>query len=106
MGDLLRRRLAAAGWHVSNRTPLPVVCFTHERIASGEVAVEDVVRRVVRSGRAWVSPVSLARRPRVVRACITSYRTGPEDVDALVAAVGDALDRAGSGPSRVRRSAP
>ena len=86
-GELLRERLRAAGWEIVNSTPLPVVCFTHQRIRAGELTAEAVARRVVRGGRAWISPVSLRGAPRVLRACITSYRTSPDDLDALVAAL-------------------
>ncbi len=91
MGDALRARLVAAGWRVVNATPLPVVCFTHPEIAAGRVTVGKVVGRVVRSGRAWVSPVKLAGRPPVIRACVTSYRTTEADLDALVATLNEAL---------------
>jgi len=91
MGDALREKLAAAGWRVVNATPLPVVCFTHPEIAAGRVTAGKVVQRVVRSGRAWVSPVRLARRPPCIRACVTSFRTTEADLDLLVAELGAAL---------------
>jgi glutamate/tyrosine decarboxylase-like PLP-dependent enzyme len=93
IGDLLRRRLRDAGWTVVNRTPLPLVCFTHPRIEDGRVGARDVARRVGSSGRAWVSGVTLPGRDgseTVLRACVTSYRTDDDDVDVLV----DELERA------------
>jgi glutamate/tyrosine decarboxylase-like PLP-dependent enzyme len=90
-GDALRERLAAEGWRIVNRTPLPVVCFTHREIAAGHVTAAKVAGRVVRGGRAWISTVKLDGGPPVLRACITSYRTRAEDLDALVAALADAL---------------
>jgi glutamate/tyrosine decarboxylase-like PLP-dependent enzyme len=91
MGDALRERLVAAGWRVVNSTPLPVVCFTHPLIAAGKVTVGRVVGPVVRGGRAWISPVKLDGGPPVIRACITSFRTTTDDLDVLVAALGEAL---------------
>lgn len=97
LGDLLRAKLAAAGWDVVNDTPLPLVNFTHARIVAGELTPGDVARAVVRSGRAWISPTVLADGRRVLRACITSFRTEERDLDALVAALGLALDPTRSG---------
>jgi glutamate/tyrosine decarboxylase-like PLP-dependent enzyme len=91
MGRSLRERLSAAGWTLVNETPLPVVCFTHPEIAAGHVTARKLASSVVRGGRAWISPVKLAGRPPCLRACITSWQTTEDDLDALVAALGDAL---------------
>lgn len=92
MGDLLRQRLAASGWEVVNETPLPVVCFVDARHADGRSAawLDAVARRVVLSGKAWISTARLRRTIPALRACITNYRTGPADVDALVRALEEA----------------
>jgi glutamate/tyrosine decarboxylase-like PLP-dependent enzyme len=87
MGDVLRARLTSAGWRVVNATPLPVVCFTHPRIAAGKATARRVAGDVVRSGRAWVSPVKLDGGPPVIRACVSSYRTTPDDLEVLVTAL-------------------
>jgi glutamate/tyrosine decarboxylase-like PLP-dependent enzyme len=86
MGERLRQRLRGSGWEIVNRTPLPVVCFVDATRPEGrtEAWLRDVAARVVGSGRAWISTASLAARTPVLRACITNYRTGPADVDALV----------------------
>jgi hypothetical protein len=91
MGEALRARFVAAGWRIVNATPLPVVCVTHPEIAAGRATVGKVVGRVVKRGRAWVSPVKLASRPPVIRACVTSFRTTEADLDELVAELGRAL---------------
>jgi hypothetical protein len=39
---------------------------------------------VVASGEAWVSLVALGSRIPAIRACITSFRTREQDLDALV----------------------
>jgi glutamate/tyrosine decarboxylase-like PLP-dependent enzyme len=91
MGDLLRDELQRAGFRVVNETPLPVVCFTHEKIEAGAPAPRTVVDRVNGSGRAWISEVLLSGERKALRACITSYRTGPEDVGILIGELERAL---------------
>jgi hypothetical protein len=53
---------------------------------------------VVGSGEAWISTVVLGEVGPALRACITNYRTGPGDVEALVASLGRARQRLGSRP--------
>lgn len=79
MGDMLRRLLEEDGWEIVNATPLPVVCFADPRLPDPE----PVAREVVRSGDAWISTTRLRGRA-VIRACITNYRTGEDDIVALV----------------------
>jgi hypothetical protein len=113
MGELLSRELVAAGWEVVNRTDLPVVCFVPGGMSaagpkgvagspgagggSAEGAAADIVaalaREVVASGEAWVSTTRLGGELPALRACITSYRTGPEDVRALVGVLEEARAR-------------
>lgn len=99
MGDRLRERLREAGWGIVNDTPLPVVCFVDAGKEGGKEGgrdgrsaafLEAVAAHVVGSGEAWISTVSLGEAGPALRACITNYRTGPEDLDALVAALGRA----------------
>ncbi len=92
LGRRLRELLAAAGFALLNSTPLPLVCFSHPRIASGEVAAGAVARRVVASGRAWLSAVRLGASGTALRACVTSYRTGDDDLRALVDAARAAVE--------------
>src|SRR5690606_17347151 len=84
MGEALRARLAAAGWRVVNDTALPVVCFTHPEVDAGRITAAAIRDRVYARGGAWVSTVQLAGGAPVLRACITSYQTGPGDLEALV----------------------
>ncbi|HEV7503832.1 MAG TPA: aminotransferase class V-fold PLP-dependent enzyme [Thermoanaerobaculia bacterium] len=99
MGDLLRRRLREAGWVVVNDTPLPVVCFVDgEREGRSASFLEAVAAYVVGSGEAWISTVVLGEVGTALRACITNYRTNPEDVEALVASLGRARERFGLRP--------
>ena len=92
MGDLLRARLAESGWRVVNRTPLPTVCFDDPAVPAALAAAgcAAVARRVVDSGKAWISTTRVGPGRAVLRACITNLRTGPDDVEALI----QALDQA------------
>jgi hypothetical protein len=86
MGYYLCDRLPSAGWDIMNRTPLPLVCFvdgTHPKGRSGEY-LSAVANEIVSSGKAWISVTRIKERIPVLRACITNYRTGLEDIDALV----------------------
>jgi glutamate/tyrosine decarboxylase-like PLP-dependent enzyme len=95
MGDRLRAGLTEAGWTVVNDTPLPLVCFAD---ASGRDRPagwsEAVAQQVLASGEAWISTVALGEAGTVLRACITNVRTGPAEVDALIATLGRARERA------------
>jgi glutamate/tyrosine decarboxylase-like PLP-dependent enzyme len=94
MGDRLRERLRQEGWTIVNDTPLPVVCFVDAgREGRSASFLEAVAADVVASGEAWLSTVALGEMGSALRACITNYRTGPEDIDALVAALGGARSR-------------
>ncbi|PZG52032.1 pyridoxal-dependent decarboxylase [Spongiactinospora gelatinilytica] len=91
LGELLARLLAEDGWERINDTPLPLVCVAApeaerdgpEHSAAWHAAIVD---RVVTGGDAWVSTVRLAGRP-AIRICLTSHRTRPADVEALVTAL-------------------
>lgn len=87
LGTRLATIIRERGWRVINNTPLPVVCLDHPGRNAGWH--DEVVQRVVASGSAWISTVHILGRT-VIRACITSYRTQPSDLDTLA----DALDSA------------
>ena len=95
MADHLRKQLTSRGWRVVNDSPFPLVCFTHDRIRSGQTTTAKVVDAVRAGGQAWLSDV-VVRRERVLRACVTSYRTTEQDVDVLVSE----LERALAGAQR------
>ncbi len=88
MGQLLRRRLAGAGWEIVNNTQLPVVCFVDP--SGGDDRQKRIALSVVASGEAWISTTLLGGRRTVLRACITNFRTDSSDIEALLAT----LDRA------------
>ena len=81
VADYLRNRLTSAGWIVVNQTPLPLVCFTHASLESGD-SVAAIAQQVVQGGRAWISSASLPEGP-VLRACITHDDSSPADIDVL-----------------------
>lgn len=91
MGERLRWRLQESGWLLCNRTPLPLVCFSHPQIESGQTSAAAVVAWVVASGQAWASTIRLPAGGEVVRACVCNYRTSPEDIDATVRSFDEAL---------------
>lgn len=75
----LRDALRSDGWALMNDTPLPVVCFADDSIDRPAL----VARTVNESGEARIFPVRLSGRI-VLRACVTNYATGADDIDLLV----------------------
>jgi hypothetical protein len=84
IGDTLRAKLKDAGWIVVNDTTLPLVCITHEDIQSSRCTTDDIVRSIQARGLVWLSDVVLGNREKVLRACITSFRTNENDLDILI----------------------
>jgi glutamate/tyrosine decarboxylase-like PLP-dependent enzyme len=87
MGERLRQGLRSTGWKVVNQTALPVLCFVERDHPAGRTVeyLEEIVRRVVVSGEAWLSLARIGNdQQSVIRACITNFRTGPAEVDALI----------------------
>ncbi|NIR32429.1 MAG: aminotransferase class V-fold PLP-dependent enzyme [Gammaproteobacteria bacterium] len=84
MGDLLRERLQLQDWTIVNMTPLPLVCFTHPDIEQGRTSTRRILDTIYERGRVWISDAIAGGQP-VLRACITSYRTEPSDIDVLMA---------------------
>jgi len=91
LGDELRERLASAGWIIKNPTDLPLVCFSHPRIESGEVTLEAVLAAIYRDNAVWVSIAPLGPGERALRACITSIHTRSEHLETLVSVCERAL---------------
>jgi hypothetical protein len=81
--ESVKERLVALGWRIANESPLAVLDAIPPA-ALGDV--RTLVRRVVASGRAWVAPTTFEGQD-VVRICATNGETGPEDVNALIAAL-------------------
>ncbi|MDQ3803205.1 MAG: pyridoxal-dependent decarboxylase [Acidobacteriota bacterium] len=95
VADDLREKLEASGWRVVNDPALAVVCFVDRAPRRGASAayLQAVRDEVVSSGRAWVSVTRLAGDRTVIRACVTNYRTGEREVDALVSALNAAREK-------------
>jgi len=83
MGDVLRESLARAGWRIVNRTPLPLVCFTRDGLVPSQFLADLYARQI-----AWMSEVRLGDGVPVVRACITSFRTQPSDIEWAIREMG------------------
>lgn len=98
VAEVLRQRLTSAGWVIVNRSPLPVVCFTHPSLVRSD-AMPEIARAVAAGGRAWLSAATLPEG-RVLRACITHDDTTPADVavlcEELERALGMTVGRAGT----------
>jgi glutamate/tyrosine decarboxylase-like PLP-dependent enzyme len=94
MGELLKKQLVTSGWEVVNKTPLPLACFVDARHAQGKDTeyLDRIAFDVVRSGKAWISTTRIAGTKPVLRACITNYRTAPDDIAALIAALNESRE--------------
>ena len=84
MGERLRTRLRELGWIICNDTPFPVVCFSHPDIREGRLTTGDILKTIYDRGRVWISDVILGEKERVLRACITSFRTEEPDIECLI----------------------
>lgn len=80
---LLKEKLSAGGWRIANDSPVGVLCV-EPPAALGDA--RSIVNRVLASGRAWVAAAKFEGRD-VIRACVTSGETTPEDVTELVSAL-------------------
>jgi glutamate/tyrosine decarboxylase-like PLP-dependent enzyme len=87
LGDELRAGLVRRGWRIMNDTPLPLVCFTRPAWEGQPDRVAAAAANVVARGRAWISAVLRPDGARWLRACITSFRSTPEDLEILLAEV-------------------
>lgn len=97
MGQAFRQQLRGSGWRIENDTPLPVICFSDP----GGADASAVALNIVSSGEAWISTTMLHGRRTVLRACITNFRTGLSDIEAVV----ESLDRARTGVLAAQRAA-
>lgn len=94
LGRYLRESLLAHGWRVLNDSSLPLACFAPDvGTEANDAMVRRIAATVVDSGMAWLSTVDLRGR-LALRACITSYETTRDDVDALLGLLDDARKQA------------
>ena len=84
LGAQLRYRLQERGWLIRNNTQLPVICFSHPDIQNGKISTATIIDCLHERGRVWISDVILGGRERVLRACITSFRSNESDIECLI----------------------
>ncbi|MCX6564980.1 MAG: pyridoxal-dependent decarboxylase [Candidatus Aminicenantes bacterium] len=92
LGNYLRECLRSAEWTIVNDTPLPVVCFVDSFRSESAGFAAEIVRRVIASGKAWISTALLGGEKTAIRACINNFRTSREDVETLVEALNKARE--------------
>ena len=83
LGELLREQLLERGWLIANTSPVAVLCVAPP---AGLGEVDAIVKRIVKSGAAWVS-VAVFEGQRYVRICVTHGQATAEDITALVDAL-------------------
>lgn len=83
LGNILRQALSDSGWRIVNETPLPLVCFTRDRLDPAAF-VTALHRRQI----AWMS-VAPIDGVAVLRACITNFRTTEADIRQIVAEINE-----------------
>lgn len=91
MGDYLKQLLADSGWEIVNSTPLPVVCFTHKKIKSGEKTTSEILGEIKREGKYWISDIHYSGTNRAFRACITSFKTQKHHIEKIVSDLTDKI---------------
>ena len=98
LGTRLRNAIAEAGFTRSSTIAAAARLLRSE----GRRERGADCRRVNATGEAWIASVALRGKP-CIRACITSFETGEEDIDALVGPAGPRAGRlAAIDPARVR----
>lgn len=89
LGRLLREKLAARGFAVTNESPLPVVCFVDATSSRGRTAKHLTLLATTarKTAGAFVSLVRMPDGSPALRAAITSDRTAIDDLEALTLAL-------------------
>lgn len=89
LARLLREKLTARGFVVTNESPLPVVCFVDATSSRGRDAkhLTELAITARKTAGAFVSLVRLPDGSPALRATITSDATRETDIDALVDAL-------------------
>ncbi|MBL8740978.1 MAG: hypothetical protein JNK04_07790, partial [Myxococcales bacterium] len=89
LGKLLREKLTARDFVVTNESPLPVICFVDSTGSRGRNAkhLTELAITARKSAGAFVSLVRMPDGSPVLRATVTSDATTEGDIDALVAAL-------------------
>lgn len=87
IGNKLGAMLEENGWEIANDTPLPIVCFTDPKHRNDPEFIHSICRQIVSSGKAWISIYNINDQP-TLRACITNYATGEEELKNLISLLG------------------
>lgn len=80
LADLLKDQLAAHGFATVNASPVALLCI---RPPAGYGDARSIARRVLATGRAWVSAATFEGN-EIIRACVTNGETTADDVGELV----------------------
>jgi len=91
-GDLLRQLLEEHGWSIKNISPLPVLCFTDDKLSADPGFARAICDAVVTSGEGWISVYPI-RQEEMLRACITNYNTSEAHISKLVELLGEAREK-------------
>jgi glutamate/tyrosine decarboxylase-like PLP-dependent enzyme len=97
LAELLRTQLREKGWVLDNESRFPVVCFHDVDCPDSS---QQIAAHVNDRGQVWVSGTTLPTGEPSLRACITSFRTQPEDIATLVSELELARDAVGAHPVR------
>jgi aromatic-L-amino-acid decarboxylase len=87
LAENLSEQLVAGSWKIVNSSSLAVLCVVPP---SEKFDARAIANSVVTSGIAWISAAEFEGRP-VIRACITSGESTPDDVTRLVACMNAAI---------------
>lgn len=85
LGLYLKERLEQHDWVVVNDTQLPVICLRDAQ----DRDVEPILVQVLKSNKVWLSSTTFGKR-KVLRTCVTSFRSVTADVDHLVSQLNEA----------------
>jgi glutamate/tyrosine decarboxylase-like PLP-dependent enzyme len=83
LAGMLERELLARNWRIVNQSPLAVLCIEPP---DRDCDIKAIVRQVLASGRAWIAAAGFEGRD-VIRACVTSGETTPDDIYELSGAL-------------------
>lgn len=90
LGDYFRKKLTERGWQIVNKTPLPVVNFTHPILEKKGLSADGVVAKLYERSDTWISTVTLRGR-KVFRMCVTNFKSTEADVDELLRQLTEAI---------------
>ncbi len=87
IGEYLKQQLVKNNWRVINSTLMPVACFIDGTKPEDNNRTRNTCAEVVKSGEAWISTYDIGTIT-TLRACITNYNSGEEEIDKLITLIG------------------